>query len=74
VEGLPVKLISISQAARLLGLAPSSLRRHECPDGRHAEIYGQRIRVWRTGLGPKAQRRYDEDEIRRVLARMARAQ
>lgn len=67
-----MKLIPISQAARLLGLAPATLRRRETPDGQYAEIYGERIRVFRTGTTPGSQRRYNEAEIYRVLARMAK--
>lgn len=68
-----MKLISIRQAAKLLGLDPQGLRRRETGDG-WAEVYGHRIRVYRIDLTPRAQRRYDEDEIRRVLARIRRTQ
>lgn len=67
-----MKLISISAAAGLLGVDTSFLRRHETPDGRWVEIYGHRCRVHRLSPGPRGQRRYDEDEIRRVLARLQR--
>ncbi|MFZ5825250.1 MAG: hypothetical protein ACOY94_13120 [Bacillota bacterium] len=68
-----MKLVSISRAARLLGIDPGGLRRRETPDGRYCEVYGHRIKVFRVDLGPGAQRRYDEDEIQRVLARMSKS-
>jgi hypothetical protein len=51
---------------------PATLRRRETSDGRWAEIYGHRIRVYRIDLNPNAQRRYDEDEIHRMLARLSK--
>lgn len=66
-----MKLIPISEAARLLGVDPDTLRRHETPDG-YLEIYGYRIRVYRLSPSPNARRRYDEREIYRVLSKMAR--
>lgn len=68
-----MKLVSIATAARLLGLDPASLKRRETADGKWADVYGHRIRVYRIDLTPNAQRRYDEDEIHRVLVRMQRA-
>lgn len=68
-----MKLVSIRQAARLLGIDPTGLRRRETPDGKYVEVYGYRIKVFRIDLGPSAQRRYDEDEIHRVLARMLKS-
>lgn len=67
-----MKLISIVEAARLLGTSTQTLRRHETEDGRWAIIYGHRIHVYRIGFLPSSQRRYDEDEIRRVLSKMQR--
>jgi hypothetical protein len=68
-----MKLITIATAAKLLGLVPDSLRRRESADGKWTEVYGHRIRVYRIDLTPHAQRRFDEDEIHRVLARLQRA-
>lgn len=67
-----MKLVSIGRAARLLGIDPSGLRRRETPDGCYCEVYGDRIKVFGVDLGPSAQRRYDEDEIHRLLARMGK--
>lgn len=67
-----MRLIPIGDAARLLGLDPTSLRRKETPDGRYAEVYGHRIRVHRLSPDPNARRRYDADEIYRVLSRLSR--
>lgn len=69
---IPLKLIPISQAARLLGVSPATLRRRETPDGQYVEVYGERIRVYRLGDTPGSQRRYDEREVYRVLVRMAK--
>lgn len=68
-----MKLVSIGAAAKLLGMDPASLKRRETADGRWAEVYGHRIRVYRIDLAPNAQRRYDEDEIRGMLARLRQA-
>ena len=65
-----MKLINITTAARLLGVNPGTLRRYETPDGAWTEIYGFRLRVYRIGFLPSSQRRYNEDEIHRILARM----
>lgn len=67
-----MKLITIATAAKLLGLVADSLRRRETPDGKWTEVYGRRIRVYRIDLTPHAQRRFDEDEIRRLLAKLER--
>lgn len=68
-----MKLITIGEAARLLSVDPATLRRHETDDGCWVELYGQRIRVHRMSPKPNAQRRFDEGEIHRVLARMSKA-
>lgn len=67
-----MKLIRGSQASRMLGIDTETLRRHESPDGKWAYVYGGRIRVWKLDLSPHAQRRYDENEIRRLLDRLER--
>jgi hypothetical protein len=66
-----VKLIRIGQAARLLGVDASALRRRL--KGNYVEIFGVRIRAYPMDLHPDSERRFDEDEIRRVLARLDRA-
>jgi hypothetical protein len=68
-----VDLISIGEAAKLLGVAPFTMRRYETPDGKWLEIFGQRIRVHRMSPAPLGRRRYDRNEIMRALARMQRA-
>lgn len=68
-----MKLVSIAVAAKLFGVDPVTLRRHETSDGCWTEMYGHRIRVYRIGFLPSSQRRYDEDEIRRVLVRLQKA-
>lgn len=68
-----MKLIGIAAAARLLALSVQTLRRYETCDGKWTEIYGQRIRVYRIGSLISSQRRYDEDEIHRILARIQKS-
>lgn len=68
-----MKLITIGDAARLLSVDPQTLRRRETPDGKHVELLGQRIHVYRMGGLLGGQRRFDEAEIYRVIARMQRA-
>ncbi|HWI64426.1 MAG TPA: hypothetical protein VNT75_21560 [Symbiobacteriaceae bacterium] len=68
-----MKLITIGDAARLLSVDPQTLRRKETSDGQCVELYGHRIRVYRVGGLFGGQRRFDEDEIWRVLAKMRRA-
>lgn len=73
-EVLPmIDLISIKEAARLLQVNPMTLRRHESQDGRSCRIYGHEIRVYRVSSLPGSQRRYDRNEIMRVLARLQKA-
>lgn len=70
-----VDLIPIDKAAKLLKVHPNTLRRHETADGRWCEIYGGRIRVFRLSNepGPAAQRRYDQNEILRLLGGLQKA-
>jgi hypothetical protein len=64
-----MKLIRSGQAAKLLGVDPDTLRRRAA--GRdYLEIFGHRLRVYRMDIGPGAEGRYDEDEIRSLLARV----
>lgn len=64
--------IGIDEAARLLGCSPNTLRRHETKDGKFCEVYGHRIRVYRTSLSRHGQRRYDRNEIERLMYRLAK--
>lgn len=65
-------LITTKEAASLLRVDPATLRKYESVDGRWCEILGLRFRVWRTGLSPRSQRRYDRDEILRAFAQARR--
>lgn len=67
-----MKLVSIQAAAQQLQVHPNTLRRNETTDGKWCEVYGTRIRVYKVSNAPKAQRRYDEEEIARVLSRLQR--
>lgn len=62
--------VSIADAARLLQVHPSTLRRNESPDGKWCDIYGTRIRVYRVSSEPGGQRRYDRAEIIRKFYRL----
>jgi hypothetical protein len=67
-----MKLIRAGQAARLLGVDTDTLRRRAA--GRnYLEIYGQRLTVFRMDIGPGAEGRFDEDEIRQLVARLRQA-
>lgn len=66
-----MKLIRAGQAARLLGVDTDTLRRRAA--GRdYLEIFGHRLRVYRMDVGPGAEGRFDEDEVRRLLARLSK--
>jgi hypothetical protein len=71
-EVVGMKLIRAGQAARLLGVDAETLRRR-AKGKDYLEIYGHRVRVYRMDINPGSEGRYDEDEIRRVLARIQRA-
>jgi hypothetical protein len=66
----PVNLIRIGRAARLLGVDASALRRRL--KGDYVEIFGERIRAYPMDLHPDSERRFNEDEIHRLLARLDR--
>jgi len=68
-----MRLIRISEAARLLGVDAETLRRRANKGGEYLEIYGHRIRFFRMDLRPDAERRFDADEINRVLVRLRNA-
>lgn len=66
-----MKLVRAGQAAKLLGVDTDTLRRRAA--GRnHLEIYGHRLTVYRMDIGPGAEGRFDEDEIRQLLERVQR--
>lgn len=67
-----MKLIRAGHAARLLGVDAETLRRR-AKGKDYLEIYGHRVRVYRMDLSSGSEGRYDEDEIRRILARIERA-
>jgi hypothetical protein len=68
---IAVNLIRIGQAARMLGVDASALRRRL--KGDYVEIFGQRLRAYPMDLSADSERRFDEDEIRRLLARLIKA-
>lgn len=51
----------------MLGVDAETLRRRANKNGDHLEIYGHRIRVFRMDIRPDAERRFDADEINRLL-------
>jgi CO/xanthine dehydrogenase Mo-binding subunit len=69
-----MRLVRLSEAARLLGVDADTLRRRAAKTGDSLEIYGFRLRVYRMDVRPDAERRLDADEIRRGLARLGRGQ
>jgi hypothetical protein len=71
-EVVVVKLIRAGEAARLLGVDTETLRRR-AKGKDYLEIFGHRIRVYRMDMTPGAEGRYNEDEVRRVIARMEKA-
>lgn len=62
-------LITSSEAARMLGVSPSTLKRYETgpQNARYVEIYGGRLRVWWTSQG--GERRFSRREIEALMAR-----
>lgn len=65
-----MKWITTTEAARLLGLHPSTLKRNETLDGRWCCLYGERIRVWHTYMGVQLHRRYSLGEVQRLAWRI----
>jgi hypothetical protein len=65
-----VRLIRMSEAARMLGISAEALRRRAVKGGDWVEIYGGRIRAYRIDMHPNAERRFNADEIARLLARL----
>jgi hypothetical protein len=66
-----MRLIRIGQAAKMLGVDPDTLRRHI--KGDYATIFGLRLRAFPMDLNPGCERRFDADEIRRLLAQLERS-
>lgn len=63
-----MRLIRIGQAAKMLGVDPATLRRHIRGD--YAFVFGLRLRAYPMDINPGCERRFDEDEIRRLLGRL----
>lgn len=64
-----IDLITTAVAARMIGCAPETLRKCETADGRWCTIlgYSYKFRVYNYGGGLNPTRRYDRNEILRVL-------
>lgn len=67
-----VDLITTGEAARLLGVDPRTLRKHETADGQWCILFGFQFRVYHYGGDNKSTRRYNRRDIMRVLAKMTR--
>lgn len=67
---LVIDFISSKVAAALLGVSTHKLFQCETPDGKWVMIYGHRIRVYRPTMDPRTHRRYDRNEIVRVLRQL----
>lgn len=65
-----VDLIGTGEAARLLGVDQRTLRKYETPDGRYCNLFGLRFRVFHYGGDTKSTRRYDRNEIERIVEQM----
>lgn len=61
-------LITVTEAARLLGVHPATLRAKEAPDRRSVRLYDATLRVFWTSY-PSGERRYSRAEIDSLLAR-----
>jgi hypothetical protein len=70
-----VDLITSGEASRLLRVDPRTLRKYESPDGQWCMVFGDRyrFRVFHYGGGLRAARRYDRNELVRILNRMERS-
>lgn len=55
----------------MLGITVETLYRLEDYSGRFIRIYGAKIHVFRIGGSHSAHRRYDSDEIARVLRQLS---
>lgn len=61
-------LVTVTEAARLLGVHPSTLRTKEAADQRSVKLYDGTLRVFWTSY-PGGERRYSRVEIESLLAR-----
>lgn len=61
-------LITTGEASRLLGVDPRTLRKYETSDGRWCVLFGFQFRVFHYGGDPKSTRRYDRNEIMRIVS------
>lgn len=68
-----VELIGTGEAAKLLGVDQRTLRKSETPDGKYCTLFGFRFRVYHYGGDSKSTRRYDRNEIERVVSQMKQA-
>lgn len=55
----------------MLGITVDTLYALEDHSRRFIRIYGAKIHVYRIGSSPSAHRRYDSDEIARVLRQLS---
>ncbi len=67
-----MRLVRLNEAARMLGVDGDTLRRRAKGQD-YLEIYGYRLSVYRMDAKANAERRFDADEIRALLSRMARS-
>jgi|GEM_PF-3291934 len=67
-----MRLVRLNEAARMLGVDGDTLRRR-AKDREFLEIYGFRLNVYRMDAKASAERRFDADEIRALLSRMAKS-
>lgn len=67
-----MRLVRISEAARLLGVDADTLRRRARQKD-WLDIFGHRLRVYRMDVRPDAERRFDADEIARLLTGLKKA-
>ncbi|HLO02618.1 MAG TPA: hypothetical protein VK191_05885 [Symbiobacteriaceae bacterium] len=65
-----MRLIFIREAATLLGVGASAIRRRVSSDRQWVEIYGGRLRVYPMDSTPTSHLRFDADEINRLLIRL----
>lgn len=68
-----VDLIGTGEAAKLLGVDQRTLRKYETPDGKYCTLFGFRFRVYHYGGDNKSTRRYDRNEIVRIVSQMKQA-
>ncbi|HLO02617.1 MAG TPA: hypothetical protein VK191_05880 [Symbiobacteriaceae bacterium] len=67
-----MRLVPTQEAARLLGMPNYTLRRLSARGGDWLELNIGRLRIYRLDPEPHSQRRFDADEILRLLERRGR--